>query len=789
MGAGQFAGGGFGSEGFAGVASPGGGAGGGQLVGGLRERSQGANDPGAQDRAQLIVQRQKRSYYWQVDNFYAQWEQVMRSYKCEREPWKKTDRYGHSRMDPGSPDGTIGIGSSAEEDMARTAVGMPDTWAQVRRTVARITAQPPNLRFNAKDPQVAELIGRTLMFQWDKAKVQKIQKRHATQAALFGWSVRPWRWASNEYTRTRRVNPLKPDLDDVTIQQIIDEYGIDPQTIQDPAQRQMVFAQLLAQHSRAGMLPITYDYKGYEGPMTEFLFLGDCFPEPNFTTLQQSNWFIVERRWNLTKIEKWVQRYPEFGPGFQNLIDKYPNGTAWNYITNETAGLRQRLIAAIDRIDTSNMSQTDIKTKEWTIQEQWVPGPNSTLTLVGEKSEFLGEIASPYSIDGLIPFTEMVLIPDILSGIGDSTARIMRGLQLVHDRQTNARLDLVYNLARPLMGTSDAELFENADSALARLEGFRLVKMRSQGDLWGVNEQSAMAATAVSLQDDTAIARMIQMMTGETNMSLAANVDPGQARTATGARIMAYNSDILTKDLVDAFTETSLTADAEMMYLLNRSEQADPIEFHASRYRREYTEGEDIIRDEWVKVEPELFQIDGEIVAEAGSTLADDDEAKVTKATNLFHAATAFPQYFNVQKATQEFLTAMGKGKELQAWSPPPPPPPPPPDVRTSITVSAKWESLTEEEKQAFLNGGKIQIQLVPPTDPQLQPAQPPGGDEGMPPGGPPPPGQPPGPAPGAGGPAPPGQTNGAPPPLIAASALAAARGRSPLGGEHGLPS
>ena len=75
-------------------------------------------------------------------NFYGQWEQAWKNYLCEVDP-EKDDR--------------------GQVDETQSAVGMPDTWGYIRRTVARITAQPPNLRFHAKEAEVAEMISRTLM--------------------------------------------------------------------------------------------------------------------------------------------------------------------------------------------------------------------------------------------------------------------------------------------------------------------------------------------------------------------------------------------------------------------------------------------------------------------------------------------------------------------------------------------------------------------------------------------------------------------------------------------------
>jgi hypothetical protein len=324
-------------------------------------------------------------------------------------------------------------------------------------------------------------------------------------------------------------------------------------------------------------------------------------------------------------------------------------------------------------------------------------------------------------------------------------------------------MELISNLLHPLFGTSNRELLENP-GLLKRHGGFRVVPMRGPQDLWMQSEQAALAAAAAGLQDESAIMRHYQMATGESNMSSQANVDPQQNRTATGARLMAYNQDILTKDLTDKYND-SIKADAEMMFMLNRSEMSDAVEFDSARYNRTYSVDRDPVRAEWVKAEAVLFQQDGEIMSEVGSTLADDDESNVAKATNLFHAALSAPGLFNAEKARDAYLVAMGKGRELKEWAAPPPPPPPPTEIKPSMTISAKWELLTPVEQSQIM--GRIGVD-TPPVD--------------VPPGGPLPPEAgapgPPLPEPGPGGPPPP-----MPPeePPLAMSAALAARGRSPF--------
>ena len=692
----------------------------------------------------ILSERQTKSLDWMSNNFSSQFVQVFKAYKGERD----------AQVKPENP---------AEEDPEQTSLSMPDTWAAVRRQVARGTAQIPNLRFRARDRNLSERISRTLMYQWDRGGVQRVQKRHFTQASLFGWSVRPWSWCVDQFDRTRRVNPLDPNLDPIARSQIASTYGLPPDVVADPMLWVQVVQQLLETRGRGGLLPVSYRYKAYEGPKTDFLLIADCYPEPNFQSLQTSNYFIVERRRNKEWLLNFAKTYEDAAPGVQAVLSKHPKGTPWEVQhSSEKENLRQLLLTAIDRVEhTDSQSMHDSHTHQWTVQEMWTPGRTPSVTYTVEREIFLHHMEGPdfpYVLDGKIPFTELVLIDDLLCGIGDSMARVMRGLQQLHDRQVNARFDLVFNLLRPLVGTTSDDLYENPD-LIKRLKGMRLVKMDRAGELWVQPEQAAMAAVAVGLQDESGVQRMLQMLTGETNMSMSANVDPQQARTATGARIMAYQQDILTKDLVDMFNTTSLNADAEMMFLLNRSELSDSFEFDPAPYNRAYSAEGDEFKGAWIQAEPELFQIDGDIVAEIGSTLADDDEANVAKARELWMLASSRPDLFNIEKARDTVLVAMGKGREIGEWIAKPQPPPPP-EMKTSLSVSAKMEMLPPNVAAAILERAQIEAPPVPPSPPPVGP-------------------------PGLGGP-----EMGPPPlspeeePLLAASASLAARGRNPMGPE-----
>ena len=656
------------------------------------------------DRARLILERKKRSRDWLQNNFWVQWQVVFRNYKAERDAAKDAD---------------------GQTDLTQTALGMPDTFAIVRRRVARVTAQIPNLRYHAKDSAAADLIGRTLMYQWDKGGVQRLQKLHVLQADLFGWSVRPWYWADETHWRNKRIDPLAENLDQASLAQIAQTYDVPIEQLAQPETGAMMRANLLAEKSRGRLLPVRYQYTSYRGPRCDFLFVGDCYPEPEFRSIQSSAWFIVERRRNRAWIDRVAKRFPELAPGFEELLEKHPKGSARSR-SGDQQNLVEMLTSAVGR-KREEIGVIDDDAPGWNITEQHAPGDEPKFAYLGEENVYVGEIPYPYDLDGRIAFTELVLIDDLLCGIGDSVARIIRGLQLMHERQVNARFDLIYNLLRPLMGTSNWQLYENAEKWLKRGKGFRLVPMRGPGDLWQQTEQAALAAAAAGLQDESGIMRMLQFASGDSNMSLMANVDPSQNRTATGARIMQANLDVLTKDLIDAFNQSGLKADAETMYLLNRSELPEAIEFDASQYNRGYSAQRDLLREEWVRAEPEIFQTDGEITVEVGSTLADDDEARVAKAMNVWGAAMQRPDQFNLPKCRDEVLIAMGKGRELREYAPPPPPPPPPPEMRASMAVSVKWETLSPEQQAEFLKRAGVQIEIAPPGAPV-----PGGGSEGF---------------------------------------------------------
>ncbi len=632
------------------------------------------------------------------DAYWPEWEQVVKNYKCIVDVRKDSD---------------------GKEDPDKTHIGMPDTFALVNRRTARITAQMPNVGFIAdeRDEEIEKSVSHKVMSDWDNGRIQRQQKPHVRQAELLGWSVRSWWWEVAEHERRKGIDVSRP-LTPPELDLIAKTYEVDPAMLSGQ-QAPVVLKALVEAKGKRGLLDVRYLYKSYEGPRSEVLFSGDCYPEPFFGSIQQSNWFIVELRRNKEWLVKIGKRYPELQAGIEELLGKYPKGTPASGTASGDDGysLRDQLRNMMGKPTTSgNYSTANSGTQLWNILARWIPGAKPTVAYVSE-SIFLGEIPSPYDLDGKIPFTDLILLDDILGGVGDSVSRITMGLQEMHNIETNRRFDLYRHITHPMLGTTDLALYDNPQ--VLRREAFRLIHMRQgPGSLWPINDQAAVAAMTASMSEEAAIQRMFQMAGGDSNMSMSANVDPSQMRTATGAKILQANSDVLTKDMVDMLHETSVKNDVEMIYLFNRSEMSDAVPIDAAKYQRNYDQNFDARKAGWIQSEPRHFQVDGKLTVELGSTMADDDEGKVVTATNLFQMLQGNP-FVNQETLTKDLLIAHGKGPKLAEYMQQQQPPPP--VLKGTVTMQFDAEKTDEATKRAVLAAAGIAPESVQQMQQQVQ--------------------------------------------------------------------
>src|SRR3990167_3674750 len=87
---------------------------------------------------------------WMQANYYDGWAEAYRSIHCRVE--EKVYKTGHKK------------GQAIKN---RTNVALPDQFVMRRKKVARLTAQPPNLRVHAKDQTTKDKVSALLYRQWD----------------------------------------------------------------------------------------------------------------------------------------------------------------------------------------------------------------------------------------------------------------------------------------------------------------------------------------------------------------------------------------------------------------------------------------------------------------------------------------------------------------------------------------------------------------------------------------------------------------------------------------------
>lgn len=690
-----------------------------------------------------VLELRDDSAKWLQDNYWSLWGDVYQSYRCVRRP------RGDEEYDDEDP----------EED--RLSVATPLTPAWVNRHVARVTAQTPNPRVRMSERDRSDRNSRGLMYQWDKVLAQQGLEKVTRTASIFGWGVRGWEWADNTYLQTRRVDPVV-SLDDPQVARWIDQsypdieaqFGV-PYEQMAPQQRiEQVVPMLLEQHGRGDLIKVRYKYTAYQGPKPFELSIADCYPEPEFDTLQGSNWFGCERRRRRHELVAMAKQYPSLKDGIDRLFAKWPHGTplwAESGSTSSTRSFRAHMAQAYPGKRFSDENRTRTDTEMWSTFELHFTGPHRKIQVIGYNDVWIGEVPTSElaDLEGMIPFAELKFIDDLGGGIGESLPRWFSGLQLLYDRQVNVRWKLIYSILRPLIGTSNRELFEDP-KLVKRGDGFRMVLMRGPGEMWQQNEQAALAAAAAGLQDSSSILALWQMLTGETNTSLSANVDPAQGRTATGAKLIAYTQDLMTRDQIKKLG-FFLQQEHRLMYLFNRSESVIEMVFDGTAYRRRYDGQHDLAElqegNTKIKVQPIDWQDDAEIVVEDGSTLADDDEAKAQAAVRNLQMFGGNPM-MNQKKLAEDVLIASGKGGQTEEYFVPPQPQQPPPVTRPSMNVALKYELLDPAEKFGVWESAGIKVpNLNGPPDQRFLP--PPGVNAtppmGMPPGMPPPGALPPG--------------------------------------------
>lgn len=682
--------------------------------------------------------RKKASRDWMRANFWPEIEEVFRFYKARTEPI----------IDP----------VTNKEDTTRTNICMPDYWTIGRKKGARLSARPPTLDVRAKTPVVSQLLSAYSRLQWDKAGEQKHQKRHSLQAQLFGLSIKQ-HW----YDEVAVLWPFRRRP-----QEVLGKFGVFEHeegkfrlaTEEENEKKQsrpfsdldeVMQADTLA--SVGPELVAPERITKYSGPVSGFVFFGDFYPEPEFETVDSSAWIITEDNKDLEWLAYFAKRKfvdPDTGEE-RPVLDKkavveLAEQDPWQMKDRGSEDeLKERLRAVIYK----SRPEFDVKlipgkrfliTTEHTFRKGW-----PWIRWIGNEKIFLGEMPYPWDLQGRYAFSTLTPIPDLLTGVGDSSPRILRHMMRLNNVSVAQAVDLVTNVAKVLLRKRPgADLpAEILDRGL-----YRVIECE-KADLEPLLQGVGTEAMGAVLQNISMIFRKMQL--GEpalTDFGEQSQAAPESQKRVGIAMLQNRVSESLSQDELEQLSE-SLARETTIKLLMkqqtmNQPEEVEQQWFNMDRLKEAMNEagaapgameelqarhpaflrgislaaGGDLNFPKKFVMDQLEIQEDFEVYPELGSTLALDDVMKKQEAVEIYTLASGNPLIWNVRAAARLLATTF-KGARAEDLILPEPPPDQPkgPEPKVNIGLSIKWAELDETTKAEILQN----MGLQPPADMPLR--------------------------------------------------------------------
>jgi hypothetical protein len=237
--------------------------------------------------ASKIKERRDESRKWMDANFYGELAEVFLANSCKTEPIMVADATGKQ-----------------VEDTTRTNVCMPTISLVVRKNVARLTANDPNIKYRCSSPDVADKLNAWAYLQFDRSGEKREHRRHVMQAEMFGFSYTKLSWDTvvqnrvfrkDRSTYTDRSGFMQEQgAPEDEIKQAVDQLGpnLSPDEIN----------QAVAQHGSE--IEVPQSITKYDGPTVRCIFDGDFFMPPGVLTLNDADWWVEQ----YDETDLWLQK-------------------------------------------------------------------------------------------------------------------------------------------------------------------------------------------------------------------------------------------------------------------------------------------------------------------------------------------------------------------------------------------------------------------------------------------------------------------------------------------------
>lgn len=648
----------------------------------------GATTRSIDDKSSEIVEQRRASLRYFNDNYYGEFVEIYRSMKARVERKMVTDEKGEK-----------------VEDTSRTNVALPDHFVMVRNGTARLTRNPPNLRLRGDNKDGAAKAGAQLMYQWDRGEAQKAFKIITRQGKALGWSV-----GKSYYDKVEVTRKFKRYTKDLTRKQYMLHQGA-PQDEIDDAVEQLGEGLDNGEKAKAiadlgDVISTGFPITKYEGCVLVAVFVGDFYPEPGFRALDESGYQIENSMRDDDWLKYWTEQTtidPDTGKE-QPIISKEAAAEVLelagdrNYIDEKETSLRRQMREAVN-ISDPGQSGKPIKgpRKRFMVDErETVIDGHLVIEYVGEESLYLGKQWFPYDLYGRTLYDEMILIPDILGGIGDSTPRITRFLMQLRNQRVNQTTDFINNKLEPLMkGLEDANYTQKD---VQRNGAFRILKLRNLNEIEPLQDAQF---PAEAWEDQAQFVREMQQVEPATqNFSPGTDTIPDSGKLATTAVLAQKSSDNVLADELNQQGQFVRSV-CEKWLWMNQQAMEDDLSINPGDVPRldAMTLRTSGANPKAITVSPMDIQDEFDVLPEEGSTLADDDEFRVKGLQQMFMLAVQNPDVFN-KRAIGQKLLQMTPGISVEEGMAPAPTPPPPPPPRVGINIAGKLEDLAPDVQE-----------------------------------------------------------------------------------------
>ena len=637
------------------------------------------------------VEQKNESLRWLNLNYYGELSEIYKSMKARVLPLIG-DRTG-------------------KEIKNRTNVALPDHFVMVRRGTARLTVNPPNLRVKGGTSQEQrDALAALNYYQWDRTQEQRVLRQVVHQAKSFGWSVEKTYWDTVKVSQLFWRYTTK-----LTRTQLRQHQGASPDEIDDEV------GQLGDQLDQSEMMEAVADLGDkvqvktptlkYDGPVGARIFIGDLFPEPGFRSLNQSSYVIEYSERDVRWLKYWAKQktvnpYTEQEQPVmdeqqcQDLIDR--GGRSLTY--QRDMDLRRQLRLAINVSDPRTNFDPRLRGPRYSILERHTRDDSGYMVVdfIGDEAVHLGRMWYPWKTYGKYLYTEMVLIPDLLGGIGDSTPRISRFLMQLRNTRMNQTTDFINNVLRPtytVLDTADIK-----DEQFIRTGWGNLVEVQTHDD---IKERQQFNLPGEAFQDQAQLVReMQQVEPATTDFSPGTQGVPQAGKFATTAVLQQRSTDTITADELSQI-DLFLTDLLELRLAMNQQALSDAVKvpkgydhrIDALSERMQTDQGGDVAN---ISIDPMEIQEDFQIIPETGSTLAADDEYKRTAVERFYQLAVQNPAVFNVRKAAEKLVQTIPGITAAEALMPENNAPPTP-DIKMSVSMQIKFDELSTDVQTKLL--------------------------------------------------------------------------------------